>query len=95
LLGDSLIFTTADGSALNLSDFIPNSSGYFFAADVIGPSGNTGEVAANTAPTTDGGTPVPEPSSLALLAGGLLGIQGSRRLRVVGAAKRFLGLAGR
>jgi hypothetical protein len=94
LLGDSLTFTTADGSALNLSDFIPNSNGYFFAADVLGPSGNTGEVAANTAPTT-GGTPAPEPSSLALLVGGLLGIHGVRRLRVAEAAKKLLGLAGR
>jgi hypothetical protein len=79
LLGNSLIFTTADGSALNISDFIANSEGYFFAADVIGPSGNTGEVASTGVTTT--GNNVPEPTSIALLGSSLMALGAARILR--------------
>jgi hypothetical protein len=94
-LGDLLSFRVTNNSGLSISDFVANTpNGHFFAADVLGPSGNTGEVAANDAPTIttggDGDPSVPEPSSLALLAGGLLCIQGVRRF----GAKRLLGLAG-
>lgn len=81
LLGNSLIFTTSDGSPLNISDFVANSQGYFFAADVIGPSGRTGEVAANGSPTITGGSNVPEPASLALLGSSLMALGAARFLR--------------
>ena len=89
-LGDTLSFTVTNDLGLSISDFVANASnGHFFAADVLGPSGNTGEIAANDAPTitTGGGSPVPEPSSLVLLAGGLIGIEVLRRLRVTVAVK--------
>jgi hypothetical protein len=47
LLGDQLMFTTTNGTSLSLSDFVANGSGFFFASDVIGPSGLTGEVGAS------------------------------------------------
>ncbi|HTJ63783.1 MAG TPA: PEP-CTERM sorting domain-containing protein [Alphaproteobacteria bacterium] len=81
LLGDSLIFTTSDGSSLSISDFVANSKGYFFAADVIGPSGNTGEVAANGAPIITNGSDVPEPTSIALLGSSLIALGAVRFLR--------------
>jgi hypothetical protein len=99
-LGDLLSFTVTNESGLSITDFVANTpSGHFFAADVLGPSGLTGEIAADDAPAItsgpSGGSPVPEPSSLALLAGGLFGVQGLRRLRIGAAAKRLVGLAGR
>lgn len=80
--GNLLSFTvTATSGVLSLSDFTANSSGYFFAADIIGPAGRTGEVAANQAPTTTGGTTVPEPASLMELATSLMALGAARFLR--------------
>ena len=57
-----------DASGISLNDFVANADGYFFAADVIGPSGGTGAIAADKITAT-----VPEPPSLALFAGLLFG----------------------
>jgi len=80
---------TANSGALNLNDFVANANGFYFASDIIGPSGLTGEVAANQAPatTTSGGSggsgsgsgSVPEPASLAVLGTGLAALAGLRR----------------
>lgn len=78
VLGASLLFTTSDGSILNTSDFVANASGFFFAADVLGPAGSTGEVGANALYGGD----VPEPGSLAVFAAGLLALAAfGRRIR--------------
>jgi hypothetical protein len=54
-------------SGLTPSDFIANSDGFFFAADILsGTTGNTGAIAAIA-------SPVPEPSFYGALAFGLIG----------------------
>lgn len=70
-----LDFTITDNSGIGLSNFIANAGGYFFSADVIGPLGGTGNIAASAI------APVPEPQTYAmLLAGlGLIGFTARRR----------------
>jgi len=80
---------TAQSGALNLNDFVANANGFYFASDIIGPSGKTGEVASNQSPTTTGGTGgsggsggsgnVPEPASLTIMGAGLAALGGARR----------------
>lgn len=82
--GTLMTFTLTGSSALSFSDFIANSGGYFFSADIIGPAGNTGEVAANNAPTITGGgsgAPAPEPASLMVFGSALAAFAYVRRGR--------------
>jgi len=61
-----LSFDLNDASGNSISDFIANTGGYYFAADILGSDGGTGMAGINTP-----GTPVPsvpEPGSLLLLA---------------------------
>ena len=75
-----LVFNIFDGSGIGYSDFIANSSGFYFAADIMNAAGATGMSGINTPPSTPA---VPEPSSIALLGTGLLAAAGclKRKLR--------------
>lgn len=65
-----LQFTVSRASGVLISDFGTNAAGYFFVADILDAAGGTGLSAINT-PGTSG---VPEPMSVALVGGGLLGL---------------------
>jgi PEP-CTERM motif len=56
-------------AGLDTSDFVKNSAGFFFAADVANPAGKTGPVGANTITAA-----VPEPSTWAMMILGFAGI---------------------
>lgn len=68
-----LEFTVTDAAGISASDFIPNADGFYFSADVLGPAGGTGNIAAISANTVltppSHSSAVPEPASLPLFAG--------------------------
>jgi len=63
-----LSFTVTSAGGVTIASFIANSRGFFFASDIVGNNGNTGNVAAN------GPSAAPEPMSISLMGAGLLGL---------------------
>jgi hypothetical protein len=71
-----LDFTVTDTNRISVSDFIQNSGGYYFSADVMGPAGGKGNIASNYAvdPPEGPAAPVDEPTTIVLLGTGLVGL---------------------
>ena len=83
-----LSFTVTDAGGVNVSDFIGNAGGFFFASDILGVNGNTGNVAAGPGTTPPPPATTPEPSSLLLFGTGLAAAAGLARRRVVSALNK-------
>ena len=74
-----LVFRVSAAVAISVSNFIANASGYFFSADVLGSTGNTGNVGTKAGQLTV--TQVPEPASMVLFGSALAGLAALRRRR--------------
>ncbi|HEY4381729.1 MAG TPA: PEP-CTERM sorting domain-containing protein [Acidobacteriaceae bacterium] len=84
-----LSFTVTSALGVNVSDFIVNGGGYYFASDIFLGNittgvGNTGNVA-SIGGTFTTPTPTPEPSSLMLLGTGIVGGVGMMRRKILSA----------
>jgi len=69
-----LSFTVTSATGVTIADFIANSGGYYFASDIVGANGNTGNVAANTFVNQLPPPSTPEPFSASLVGAGIAGL---------------------
>lgn len=67
---------TVELGGITVDDFVANDQGYYFAADIMGTNGKTGNVAAKAGVTVQ---QTPEPMTFSLLGAGLLGVGLLRR----------------
>jgi len=65
-----LSFTVTSAGGVSISDFTANAGGFYFASDIVGGNGNTGNVAATAGVISH----TPEPLSISLIGLGLAGI---------------------
>ena len=72
-----LSFTVSSTGGVTIADFTVNAGGYYFATDIVGNNGNTGNVGARGS----GQSPTPEPATLVLMGLGLLGLGAFARRR--------------
>ena len=86
--GGPLSFTVTSAAGLTIADFLPNDRGYYFASDIRGSNGHTGNVAAvasvfsspdHQPDTSPAEAAVPEPVTIALVGAALLGLGLFRR----------------
>ncbi len=75
-----LSFTVGSATGVSIADFVDNSGGFFFASDIVGNNGNTGNVAAKAGTTISA---TPEPATAALMLSGLL-LAGCLRKKIFG-----------
>jgi hypothetical protein len=71
-----LSFTVTSTGGVTIASFIANDGGFYFASDIVGNNGNTGNVAARTAGIT---STVPEPMTFGFVGAGLIGLGLIRR----------------
>jgi hypothetical protein len=72
-----LSFTVASAKGVTIADFRPNVGGFYFASDILGNNGRTGNVAALTFfidPELAAVAEVPEPVPFILVGTALLGL---------------------
>lgn len=74
---EPLTFSVTDADGITVSDFIANSNGFYFSADVNNPAGGSRSIAASGTTAilaSSSASAVPEPASLPLLAGSMIAL---------------------
>jgi|SRR6185312_4356125 len=64
-------FTVGSATGVSIASFTANTGGFYFASDIVGSNGNTGNVAARSGVVTQI-TTTPEPGTVAMMLSGLV-----------------------
>jgi hypothetical protein len=67
--------TSTGAAGVTLADFVANTGGYYFASDIVGTNGKTGNVATKTFAAGSPPPSAPEPVSVVLVGVGLLALR--------------------